>query len=119
MIISALLMVVSLGGLGGGQGCENAKTTAELLKCLDAQVRTYDARLKRKESGVIKRMSPADADLFRRASTAWHNYLDLQCESEGSQFRGGTLAPAAELNCRSRLTLQRLADLEVAFKKTQ
>ena len=119
MIVSSLLLVVSLAGVGGAQKCDTATTTAALLQCLDADVRTLNARLQQKETAMAKRMSPVDADLFHKASVAWHSFEDLECQSEGAQFRGGTLAPVAELQCRSRLVKQRIADLEVAFKKTR
>jgi uncharacterized protein YecT (DUF1311 family) len=117
MMALGIILLISLASALGGPQCQEAQTTTEMRVCLDRELRASEERLNELETSLVKRLSARQGVLFHRARTAWILYRDLQCESEASQFDGGTMAPVAELQCHLRLTDQRRMDVEAAFRE--
>jgi uncharacterized protein YecT (DUF1311 family) len=108
-------MVASIVGTLPAQ-CDQAATTEEMQECLVEELNQKEEQLAAVEAEVAEAMAARHAVLVRRATLAWSLYRDLECESEAALYEPGTLAAVVRLQCRVRITDQRLRDLKTGFQ---
>ncbi|EAQ47002.1 hypothetical protein MED193_17454 [Roseobacter sp. MED193] len=124
--LSRLATLASLGALllpgPALADCNNPQTTREMRHCAALEYERADTELNKTYQAAQRSMRSLDRDLpndlkgasasLLRAQRAWIPFRDSACETEGFQFRGGTLEPLMVLTCKTHLTRQRSAQLE-------
>ncbi|WP_128253622.1 lysozyme inhibitor LprI family protein [Falsirhodobacter deserti] len=121
MVIFRAILLALLPAAAVAQPCEEAATTADMRACAGKQLEQADAALNEAWAAAMERMRGIDADLpeadrgaadaLRAAQRAWITLRDQGCTAEGFGFAGGTMRPLAELECRTRVTQTRTAEL--------
>ena len=95
--------------------CDDAKTTLQINECFAKELKKANAELDRVYRSTAKDLDPADAELLRKAQSAWVAYRDAQCEAEFALWDGGTGGPAARMACKLELTHQRIKEIQNTY----
>ncbi|MFD1910633.1 lysozyme inhibitor LprI family protein [Halodurantibacterium flavum] len=112
--------------------CANATTQADLTACAGARRDRADALLNDAYAQAVAAMRDLDADpvqpgaqplaaeeTLRAAQRAWIAYRDAACEAEGLRHAGGSIRSMMILDCHTRLTEARTADLRFLLSPDQ
>ncbi|WP_336218623.1 lysozyme inhibitor LprI family protein [Citrobacter amalonaticus] len=106
-----LLTCVAL--LAGGQAladdCANASTQAEMNTCAAAQYQTADKALNKTFQNALKRATPAQQELLKKAQTAWIAVRDADCALISSGTEGGSAQAMISSQCLTDKTAEREA----------
>jgi uncharacterized protein YecT (DUF1311 family) len=100
------------------QACmKTAATTAAMGACNSAELGRRDAELNSAYSQLIGALKiPERTAPMRKAQRAWISYRDAQCEAEGAEALGGTLASLIIGSCRIGLTYERTLKLQAMLR---
>jgi uncharacterized protein YecT (DUF1311 family) len=92
---------------------ECAKESAsEAPKCAVEEFRALDAKLNKDYNNYRLRLDEFKKLKFRDVQLAWIKYRDLACGFESSQVEGGSAFQMIRSQCLSKLTRQRIDELE-------
>lgn len=97
------------------QGCENARTQAEMNQCSTAAYHAADKDLNALYASLQEKLGP---DLFAKlqiAQRAWVNYRDANCEAESALYEGGSIKPMIRSGCLERATRARMEELHTIY----
>lgn len=89
--------------------CDNATTQTELNSCTAAQYQTADKKLNQTYQDAIKRATPPQAQLLKKAQQVWITLRDSDCEFVGSGVQGGSVQPMVVNQCLADKTIEREA----------
>ncbi len=96
--------------------CASPQTTAEIRQCAGQEYLAADRRLNQLYSQLQGTLPAARRSQLVKAQLAWIQFRDAACAFESSAYAGGTLAPVVRTACLTRLTKQRVHDLEASLK---
>lgn len=115
-----ILMTLGLASGAAAQSadCANQVTQLDMNQCAARAFDLADAELNRVYGIAVDYARQIDANTkgdieekLRIAQRAWITYRDAACESEASQFSGGSIKPMIYSGCLERVTLARTNDL--------
>lgn len=102
-IVAVLLMAVA-DPCGGS-------TTAEVERCLAADLARADAELNRYYAAAVARLAKDRQTVaiarLRASERAWVTYRDAECDAIYERWKDGTIRGAMALGCRMRVTRAR------------
>ena len=104
----AAMAAASLLLMGAGQG----QSQTELNQQAYDSFEKADRRLNSVYSGLLSAISAAGKASLRKAQVSWLQFRDQECEFETMATVGGSIHSMLLTVCKTRLTLQRVADLE-------
>ncbi len=115
--------------------CPKAMTTYDINMCLAKEVdvitanykaytsalRSAEALSSTGESDAVgptgKPLTPAQrSQNFDTVESAWRTFYEAQCSAAFDAYRGGTIAPSVQLNCRLQLIRDRMHELESIYQ---
>jgi uncharacterized protein YecT (DUF1311 family) len=85
--------------------------------CSSERLRAAEKEMRRYLDAARLIARPAAA--LESAQEAWAGYRDLACRGAAGQFEGGSLQPVVALDCRLRLTRERIFELWRAYLAEQ
>jgi len=89
--------------------CDNASTQGELNSCTAAQYQTADKKLNQTYQEALKRSSPQQAELLKKAQKSWIAVRDNDCAFVSSGSEGGSVQPMVQNQCLADKTSEREA----------
>ncbi len=114
------IAIVAPGAPAGGAAtpakastCDDAETTLAMTKCYSEALLAADNQLRAAyaKARAGTGLSAADRKLLTRSQRTWASFRASDCDFAVAQFRGGSFAPVARLQCRLTQTKRRLADM--------
>ncbi|MDH2328408.1 lysozyme inhibitor LprI family protein [Cereibacter sp. SYSU M97828] len=111
--ILALTLLLPLPLAAQEADCANAVTQAQMTQCAAQELGAADDALNAAFGKAMTRMGGVDGgeDALRRAQRAWISFRDTACAAEGLRYAGGSMQGMVVVNCKTRLTDVRTADL--------
>lgn len=91
--------------------CASASTQTEMNTCSATQYQTADKKLNHTYQNVLKRATPAQQELLKKAQVAWIALRDADCAFMGSGVTGGSMQPMIENQCKADKSTEREAFL--------
>jgi uncharacterized protein YecT (DUF1311 family) len=98
--------------------CANAQTQAEINQCAQASYQTADAELNRVYQELKASLNSQQQEELIDAELAWIEYRDQTCESESSQYEGGSIQPTILYGRLERVTTERTAELQQQLEQS-
>lgn len=92
--------------------CKPDGNTLEMRKCADDQYAIADKKLNQTYQQLISQLSPQRKQRLIEAQRAWISFRDKTCQFESSQMLGGSAEPLLRTTCLTRVTQQRVQDLQ-------
>lgn len=116
--ILALTLLLPLPLAAQQVDCANAVTQAQMTQCAAEELGAADDALNAAFGKAMTKMRGLDGgeDVLRRAQRAWISFRDTACAAEGLPYAGGSMQGMVVVNCKTRLTDARTADLEALAK---
>lgn len=105
LMLSALLLSQPLYA----DECDNASTQRDLNSCTAAQYQTADKKLNQTYQEALKRSSPQQAELLKKAQKSWIAVRDNDCAFVSSGSEGGSVQPMVQNQCLADKTSEREA----------
>ncbi len=96
--------------------CTNPQTTADIHLCLGQEYRNADRRLNQLYQQLQTRLPVNRRQKLVTSQQAWIQFRDAACDFSSSRYAGGSLEPVRRTDCLTRLTRQRVQDLEEALR---
>jgi uncharacterized protein YecT (DUF1311 family) len=117
----AIALCAALPAAAQESGCGGAMVQSELNACAERDWLAEDARLNAAYERAIAAMreidgyqtEPGAEEALRTAQRAWVAMRDAHCTAASYHMRGGSAEPLVVFGCRTLLTTQRIADLEL------
>mgnify|MGYP006180878421 CR=1 FL=1 len=91
--------------------CTKADTQRHLNACAYADFEVAQAGYAAVFRDLSAGVDSAQRTLLRTAQTAWLQYRTAACDFEASGVRGGSAEPMVRMQCQSRMTRTRTAEL--------
>ncbi|MBD2386498.1 lysozyme inhibitor LprI family protein [Cylindrospermum sp. FACHB-282] len=98
--------------------CNNAQTQREITQCADLSYKNADKKLNQVYKQLLPKLSGSRRQKLITAQQLWLKFRDANCEFVGSQYEGGTLAPAVYAGCLEQVTKQRTQQLQEYLQET-
>ncbi len=105
---------LACAGTARGQ-CEDKVSTADMTQCYDAELKKADAELNRTYQEALGKLKGDNVTRLRTAQRAWVAYRDAQCQAAYKMFEGGTIAPLAFTQCKTKLTQSRTKEIRQTY----
>lgn len=80
----------------------------DMNMCAEYEYVKADLDLNRVYRDLAGRREERDPGKLRKAQRAWIQWRDANCEYESSDIEGGSLQPLVTLNCKRRVTRERI-----------
>jgi len=93
-----------------------AQTQLELNQQATRKLALANNDLHELQDKIAARLTPPSAASFAMVQRAWATYRDAQCTFEGMDTVGGSIHGMVVTDCKTRLTLQRVKDLDAQTK---
>lgn len=110
-VILTLTFVAPVDGGESRTVCEEAETTRELVVCLENELVMARQDLKALDRVIVGATTPEERALFENARKEWSEYLEANCESASQLYAGGSLEGVILLECRRRMTRERIEEI--------
>ncbi|MBL0917760.1 MAG: DUF1311 domain-containing protein [Hydrogenophaga sp.] len=91
--------------------CSKAETQRQINACAYADFEHAQAAYAATYRDLSNGLDNAQRTLLRSAQTAWLQYRTAACDFEAAGVRGGSAEPMVRLQCQSRMTRERTAEL--------
>ncbi len=91
--------------------CSKAETQRQINACAYADFEHAQAAYAATFRDLSGGLDNAQRTLLRSAQTAWLQYRTAACDFEAAGVRGGSAEPMVRLQCQSRMTRERTAEL--------
>lgn len=91
--------------------CARAETQRQLTACAYRDFEVAQAAYAAGFRDISAVIDSAQRTLLRSAQTAWLQYRTAACDFEASGVRGGSIEALVKLQCQTRLTRERTAQL--------
>jgi uncharacterized protein YecT (DUF1311 family) len=95
--------------------CSNPQTTLEMNICAGRDYRAADQKLNQIYRQIQANLSRRQKERMTDAQLAWIKFRDANCAYERGQYEGGSLATPTETTCLTRMTQQRVKELESVY----
>jgi uncharacterized protein YecT (DUF1311 family) len=105
-----LAVLIAAGLLAAGSAA--AQSQMELNQQAGAELRKSDERLNTVYKALLAKVSEAGKTKLQTAQQAWLRFRDQECEFETMGTVGGSIHSMIVAGCLTRLTDQRVKDLE-------
>lgn len=121
--ILAFYFLFSVSGFAGDDQsgyCQHAETTADILECIGVRYKAEEAKMTALYEAIINQDNVIEN--FESNQVKWVSHRDESCAIEGSIYKGGSLERVQELDCRARMTANRVKHFEIiaeAYDETQ
>ncbi|WLI78625.1 lysozyme inhibitor LprI family protein [Kosakonia sp. H02] len=89
--------------------CDNASSQSQLNSCTAALYQAADKKLNQTYQDAIKRATPQQAALLKKAQQTWITLRDSDCAFVSSGSEGGSVQPMVENQCLADKTNEREA----------
>jgi uncharacterized protein YecT (DUF1311 family) len=89
-----------------------AQTQLELNQQANRKLALANNDLHELHDKIVAGLTPPSAASFEMAQRAWATYREAQCAFEGMGTVGGSIHGMVVTDCKTRLTLQRVKDLD-------
>ena len=117
--MSKAIFAIAVAGLLVSQAayasdkCETAKTTEEISKCADGDLKLLDASLNRAYREIEHRLADNNdgKNALVAAERAWVHFRDAECKFSASGVEGGSVYSSVVMQCTANLTAQRISEL--------
>ena len=93
--------------------CGDQPSTPEIVLCVDAKARAWDARLNAACAALQRRIEPGQREPLRTAQRLWIGYRDANCRFYAAQE--GTIRQTKAAECLRAMTEARTLELERAM----
>lgn len=122
LLISFSFLILLLGQPAIGQGASEEErncidrsggVTSEMLKCVTLSYQTADASLNKAWLELSPKLDSLQKKAFRDAQRDWISFRDTTCTAE-AVLQTGSFASVALIDCKARLTSERLRWFESA-----
>jgi uncharacterized protein YecT (DUF1311 family) len=113
VLASALILLAATPGLAEPsevEKCGDASSTMEIVQCLGARTKVWDARLNAAYQKLLSSLAGAQHDKLRAAQRLWIQYRDANCGYYGAGE--GTISRIDAAECMRRMTQERAQELE-------
>ncbi len=107
LALAALLLGSPL--LAVADECDNASTQSELNSCTAGQYQTADKKLNQTYQAALKRSTPQQATMLKKAQQIWVSLRDSDCAFMSSGVEGGSAQPMVLNQCLADKTNEREA----------
>lgn len=107
LLIAGALLLVSASALA--DECDNASTQSALNMCTAQQAQAADKKLNKTWQEALKRATPGQRDLMKKAQQAWINLRDADCAFIDTGTAGGSVQPMVHNQCITDKTTEREA----------
>jgi uncharacterized protein YecT (DUF1311 family) len=92
--------------------CKSPQTTVDMNMCSSQEFQVADRKLNQVYQQLQPKLKSKQKQRLTIAQRSWLKFRDESCDYEMGQFEGGTLAASTYGYCRSRVTQERIKDLE-------
>lgn len=92
--------------------CQSMKNQAELSECMGTVSAREDEKLSSATSEYMLTLSTDQRRRFAETQHAWRKFIELSCDFESTGVTGGSVQSTILANCYTRLTRERLGDIE-------
>ncbi|TCB98656.1 lysozyme inhibitor LprI family protein [Kosakonia quasisacchari] len=89
--------------------CDNASTQAQLNSCTASQYQAADKKLNQTYQAALKRSTPPQAAMLKKAQQSWITLRDSDCAFVSSGVEGGSAQPMVQNQCLTDKTNEREA----------
>ncbi|MFE4108883.1 lysozyme inhibitor LprI family protein [Kosakonia sp. YIM B13611] len=89
--------------------CDNASTQAQLNSCTASQYQAADKKLNQTYQAALKRSTPPQAAMLKKAQQSWITLRDSDCAFVSSGVDGGSAQPMVQNQCLTDKTNEREA----------
>jgi uncharacterized protein YecT (DUF1311 family) len=107
ILIAAATLLASAGALA--DECDNATTQSALNMCTAQQAQAADKKLNQTWQDALKRATPGQRELMKKAQLTWINLRDADCAFIASGTEGGSVQPMIHNQCIADKTIEREA----------
>ncbi|WP_039056292.1 lysozyme inhibitor LprI family protein [Enterobacter sp. Bisph1] len=107
LALAALLLSSPL--LAIADECDNASTQSQLNSCTAEQYQTADKKLNQTYQAALKRSTPQQAVMLKKAQQTWVALRDSDCAFMSSGVEGGSAQPMVQNQCLADKTNEREA----------
>ena len=109
VLIGALLAAVSF--TAQAEVCA-LSTQTEITICTVREYNKAEKRINSLYKGISARLSLEERAILKKSELAWIKYKDTTCESEASEYEGGSMQPMVRNQCLTRITNARVKWLQ-------
>lgn len=89
--------------------CDNASTQSQLNSCTAGQYQAADKKLNQTFQAALKRSTPPQAAMLKKAQQSWITLRDSDCAFVSSGVEGGSAQPMVQNQCLTDKTNEREA----------
>jgi uncharacterized protein YecT (DUF1311 family) len=120
-----MLILLAAAAASTGADCARVGSPVELRECALIELERIEVKLNRQWPITLKWVRAGDQYInrkyddgpsselaLREAQRSWLKYRELSCKSEGYQSRGGSDEWLVRRHCLTRLTKQRITELQ-------
>jgi len=115
-LVAGCAAVQASGGAVPPVVCSAASAPIDARMCLGDELKRAEEALATRLQ--VARLRAPNPTLVDSAQAAWLAYRRAQCEAEGEEYAGGTLEPVQQLECRVRLTRDRIDEVAAMYRST-
>ncbi|MEZ5815255.1 MAG: lysozyme inhibitor LprI family protein [Alphaproteobacteria bacterium] len=113
----AFLLPVSAFAGAAVKDCNKAQSSADVMRCLNAQYEIVQEELNTVFDRLTGQKSGEELVQVKRIQTHWLEYRTLACAQETAVLEGESLKRLETLRCKNRLTQERIVALQNALHK--
>jgi uncharacterized protein YecT (DUF1311 family) len=120
-VTTVVILILLVPAAAAGQVVEDpcdpeAQRSTQLMACAERKFREATAELKRVRAKLFEDFEPRSRVKFRAAERQWLGYRKANCDAEASIYEGGTIQPLIQLQCMTRVTLERAEELKAQIQ---
>jgi len=122
LFLSVLVVLLSpvQGFAGpGGNDCDKARSSADVMKCLSAQYEAAQEELNKAFDVLSLQNTDEALAEIKDIQTHWLEYRTLECAQETSALETESLKRLESLRCMNRLTQERVVALQSALQNVE
>jgi uncharacterized protein YecT (DUF1311 family) len=97
--------------------CKSPQTTRDMNFCSTQEFQAADRKLNQVYQQLQATIRSRQKQRLTAAQATWITFRDQNCDYAKGQFEGGTLAASTYSYCRTRVTQERIKDLEGYLKQ--
>jgi len=97
--------------------CKSPQTTRDMNFCSTQEFQAADRKLNQVYQQLQAKISSRQKQRLTAAQATWIAFRDQNCDYAKGQFEGGSVAASTYGYCRSRVTQERIKDLEGFLKQ--
>ena len=111
-ILCAIFLMTEFASATAFTNCQSSQNQVDLGECMESEFVRTDEALNDIYREYSLSLSDEQGRQFAETQHAWRKFMELSCDFESSGMVGGSLQTTIQANCRSRLTRERIEDIE-------